>query len=205
MNTKNIARKTASKIQRTLLAVLMLTVLFSSLPTGKAAAWTISSPSGTWGRVDMTQLDLGDITQPNGTYFTVRSAGGGGLNVYRSAASTGTQVVKVVYVLEQYVLNSNGVYVWQTVVWTEQSGQLVSGGFYALMLPDVTFRLPVQYSGYFRVRYTVSWKTTSGVLLGATQIVPNQTSDYLCSYSGMRPCQSYAGYFRIGKYGTNSW
>ena len=38
MNTKNIARNMASKVQRTLLAVLVVMVLFGSLPVGKAQA-----------------------------------------------------------------------------------------------------------------------------------------------------------------------
>ena len=202
MNTKKVFPGRASRLQSILLAVVIVTLLFGSLPTGEAAAWTVSSPSGSPGWSSQMQLDIGDITQPYGTHLTVWSSYGPA--VRGSPAYAGTQNVKVVYVLEQWVVDYAGHLSWQTVQWKEHYSQIGSGSF--TFFPPPKFELPVQYSGYFRVRYSIGWYATNGVLLGAVQILPNQPNDYVCyGYSNTRLCQPFAGSFRVGKYGTNSW
>src|SRR5215213_7090539 len=76
MNTKKVFPGRASRLQSILLAVVIVTLLFGSLPTSEAAAWTVSSPSGSPGWSSQMQLDIGDITQPYGTHLTVWSSYG---------------------------------------------------------------------------------------------------------------------------------
>jgi hypothetical protein len=206
MNTNKVSRRLMSKLQRTLLAVLMVIVVFGTLPTREAAAWTVSTYSGTPGNnTSLPLVFLGDITQAyGGTYFHVRSSESGIVAV-RSQAYAGDQTIKVVYVLEQSVVDSMGRPSWQTVPNQWQAYNLSIGRSYYAFFPVVSLAIPVNYSGYFRVRYSVAWYITNGGLLGSVQIVPDQALDFSCVYSSSRWCQSYPGFFRIGKYGNYSW
>jgi hypothetical protein len=198
MSAKTGFRGLVGMFQKTLMVTLVLVVLFSSLPVGQAYAWGTGERLGTWGGVsNLPMIDLGDITQPYGTYFTVWSSGGP--VAQRNPASIGAQNVTATYSLDQYVGTT-----WRTI--KNQSYVLpIGANWYSATFPAVRFELPVQSRGYYRVRLMFHWFASNGAFLGAVEVISTLASDFSCNYSSMRPCQPSAGYFRIGQYGTTLW
>ncbi|MEO5887567.1 MAG: hypothetical protein ABIQ77_07885 [Anaerolineales bacterium] len=208
MNTKNVSRGMVSKLQKTLLAVLMVMVLFGSLPAGKAHAWTYMNPVARPGRVYVpTTITVQDIrfactTDRNGitscNYAYTLSSPTGPV-IYRSPASTGAQAVAAQYQMEQWD-GSKWVAISRQGPFIGQIGSLQN--YYTFPAPSLS---PVGAGrGYYRVTWTFAWSTTTGVSLGGVSVVPNLATDHACA-TIYRLCQTFPGYVRTGGFQTGQW
>ena len=199
MHAKLVSHKLVGKVLMTFVIALGLVVPTSFLSVGKASAWSNGTSTGSAGTILVDQqIDLYDMVNSSGPYFWVK---GDGAHIRRSPFSTGTQNVAAKYLLEQLVGTN-----WVTIQSSPYFlGQIVAGGFYEHIFPDVNFILSSGSHGVLRVRYLFIWYDDWGHYAGQ-EIVPNSASDYLCTFvSNLRPCRTGAGFFQIGIYGTNRW
>ncbi|MEJ7585722.1 MAG: hypothetical protein WKF43_16940 [Acidimicrobiales bacterium] len=162
-----------------------------------ASAWSYASVSGSPGGVAMPTVYVGDLIMPSGhRAFTVSS--NPGAPAHRSPASTGTQIVQGVYLVQQWA-NSQ----WVTV----KSSPVMTGRMYSnqssVYFPPFYLQ-PSTARGYFRATWVFDWQNTAGTYLGSTYLVSGLATDHAC-VTPSRFCLSYAGYVRTGGYMTNSW
>lgn len=102
---------------------------------------------------------------------------GSGPLVYRSPATTGTQLIAVSYQLQRY--NSS------TLRWENFGQQTHQSYLYAgrssIQMPRVEF-LPHTGSGYFKVLIAVGWGNSDGTqTFGTRHLDYNQWGDYACN------------------------
>lgn len=180
----------------TAMVALAATAGILSVSTPSASAWSYSPVSGTRGGVAVPNVFVGDLNHSGLTKFTLYSSTGP--TVYRSAASSGTQVVAARYAVQQWS-GSTWVTVKQSPLMTGQIGAAQSGVTFvaAYLQPDMA-------RGYFRLVWGFDWKTTSGTLLGSSFVVPTLTTDHRC-VTPVRLCSSQAGYVRTGGYLSGAW
>jgi hypothetical protein len=187
MNTKNVARRMASKVQRTLVSALILMVLFSTFPTGKASAWAYDSWSLRPGAVSAPAINVSNLRLGDGNIYLTLLSNTGAV-AYRSPASTGAQNVAAVYTVQK----------WNGASWVNVTkkgpfiGQISATQSYLVFNPVYITLSPT--NGYMRIVWSFVWSTTTGVQLGGTNLVSNLANDYVC----LRPrCFSYTGYFQV--------
>jgi hypothetical protein len=197
MVTKAGSNGLVVKFQKILMVALALIVLFVSLPLDRAYAWSYKPVSGTRGNVSLPKIYVGDLYMPNGlTQFTLY--GNTGPIVYRSAASTGIQIVKATYLVEK----------WDGFKWVIiKNSNLLQGQigatqtYFQFAAPYIQ---PAIARGYLRFTWAFDWYATNGVVLGATYVQSSLATDHVC-VTKVRLCQSYPGYFRTGGYLTGAW
>lgn len=206
MNTKNVSRGRVSKLQKTLLAVLMVMVLFGSLPAGKAHAWTYMNRVARPGEVRVPTITVQDLrlsctTDRNGiticNYAYILSSPTGPV-IYRSPASTGAQAVAAQYQMEQWDGSK-----WVAIKRQSFSGQIGSlQNYYTFPAPYFS---PVGAGrGIYRVTWAFAWSTTTAVSLGGVAVVPNLATDHACA-TIYRLCQTFPGYVQTGGFQTRQW
>lgn len=198
MSAKTGFRGLVGKLHKTLMVALVLVVLFSSLPIGKAYAWSYANPISRPGAVSVPPaIYIGDLMMPWGsTAFTLY--GSTGPVAYRSPGSSGAQIVGAQYFVQTWN-GSRWVNTAQTGTFTGQIS--ASQTYYRFPAPYIQ---PLVSRGTFRVMYTFVWTTTAGATLGATNVLPNLKNDHIC-VTTLRLCQTSAGYFQTGGYRTGTW
>lgn len=197
MFAKSVVKGSLGKLQKVLLVAAALVVLMAGLPVGQAYAWSYANLSGRPGSVGIPTIYIGDLLMPWGsTQFTLY--GNTGPVAYRSPASTGAQQVSAVYTV-------------QTLVGSSWVNTATTGVFYGqISAAQGSYRFPAPYiqpvasRGIFRVSWSFVWSTSTGVSLGATNVISHLASDHVC-VTPHRLCKSYPGYFQTGGYRTGTW
>jgi hypothetical protein len=195
MNTQKVSRKWMSKVQKALVAVVILAMLFGALPTGKAHAWAYRNITGRPGAVSVPTVRFGDtLLQTSAGLIAAPRFDSAGRYVYayRSPATSGDQTVKALYVLEGW--SGSG---WVKIAHQGWMTRVIRAGqsyvaFPALDISPSNFRR----GSYYRVTWSVIWATPAGAGLGGTRVVSNLASDHRCVTTRYL-CTSYAGYVLI--------
>ncbi len=192
---KATSRRFVSKLQRTLLAVLLVIIAFGSIPVGKASAWSYDKLSRRPGAVIIPTVYIVDLPAGNNilSLTLTNSSVSTGPVVYRSPASTGDQIVVAAY----------GVEMWNGSSWVpfaySPTGVLslpIKANQSAVVFPNLYIQPPVMPAGYYRVTWSFVWGTATGAPLGATNVVSNLATDHVCG-STNRWCRAYAGFFQL--------
>ena len=200
MPTRVRSHKLVAKPFRILMLVLALAILFISLTLDQAYAWSHTMGSGTKGNVSVPSIHIGDLYMPYGMIQFTLFAETGPI-VYRSPASSGSQIVTALYYVERWDLSSSRwiITAVNPYILTGQIGANQLG----VQLP-APYMQPVQARGYFRFSWYFEWRTSAGVKLGDTVIHSNLVADHVC-LTPYRLCQSNSGYFQTGGFRTNQW
>jgi hypothetical protein len=184
-----------SKLQRVLLAVLLVIMLFGSIPLGRAHAWSYAKLSSRPGAVIVPTVYISDLPAGNNilSLTLTNSSVSTGPVVYRSPATTGDQIILAAY----------GVEMWNGAGWVpfaySPMGVLrltIRANQSSVVFPNLYIQPPVMPAGYYRVTWSFVWGTTTGAALGSTNVVSNLTTDHVCG-STNRWCRAYVGYFQL--------
>lgn len=164
--------------------------------THAAPAWTSASASGRPGAITVATIYVGDLGNGGNTKFTLY--GNTSVVVYRSPATSGTQTINALYVVQKFVNN-----VWVNVkISPALAGTVTSQQNRVNFVPP--YLEPDVARGYFRVVYHFSWVDANGRQIAGKSVIPNLTSDHVC-VTNVRLCRSYPGYVQTGGYLTGQW
>jgi len=205
MFTKIASQGSVGRVQKTLVVLLALVVLFVSVPLDQAFAFSYTPVSGTIGNVSVPTIYVGDLTTSCAIIYDYRVCppvftlyAETGPIAYRSPGSSGSQIVYAKYLVDQWDGSK-----WVTIAVSDLlRGQI---GANQTSLRFAAPYMPLQVArGYFRFTWAFDWYTKDGALLGSTYIHSNLASDHVC-VTPIRLCQSYNGYVRTGGYQTGGW
>jgi hypothetical protein len=191
MNTNKVTKVLESKLRRTFMVALLLVALFSLVPAGNAGAWYYAGTSGRAGAVAIPTVYILDTYMGStvGNIYTLASDIGP--LAYRSPASTGTQVVGMIYQYEKW----NGS-AWVVSARSNMVTRQILTGQNSVRFPAV-YMTPTDARGTFRITWTFVWNTTTGANLGGTVINPSTINDHKC-LTPYRNCRVYIKYFTVG-------
>lgn len=195
MNTKNVAQRFASIARRSLLSMLVVLVLFASMPISKAHAWMYSSVSGRPGHVVVPTVYISDLPSGANTLSLTfyNSSTSTGPVVYRSPAAAGDQIIIGNYVLE----------IWNGSAWVTAARQplgpfqrVIKANQSYVVFPNLYIQPVNKPAGYYRLTWVFMWGTSTAVTLGSLKVVSHLAPDHVC-YRTSRSCQAYAGYILL--------
>jgi len=196
MNTKLASRGMMSKLQRTLLAVLVVMILFGSLPVGKAHAWRSVYTLPT----NVTLSPINVLAGSNAGQIAIWVNGRGPV-MPSNNIQWGNYKIVYRYQLEQWLTQSNGSTAWSLITTQVNPDIPVSMGTgTTVFLNDVNFWITKNATGIFRVTYKIWWVNSSGATFAYAEIVPTLANDFSCQpylLWGI-PCQTGSGWFKIG-------
>ena len=174
-----------SVIARRLLALGISVAALVSMAV-PASAFTHSG-SGLYGSLSVPVVQGSHLPIGYGFYPALINQG---LVAGRSAGSSGAQAIAASY----------RVYKWNGSIWAYVTGSTVSttlaAGYQTIQLPGWTI-YPTTGRGHYYVETTITWRNSSGALLGTKYVNWNQSGDYQCA-TIVAPCSVGAGWVYLG-------
>ena len=166
--------------------LLLFAVALSSIgPLVRSANAYNGSGSGRPGKVTIYRV--------NGTLYNNISPQlyDGGTIVYRSPASTGSQIL----------LNYYEIWRWNGSAWvkfytTPATRKTIVVGVNSARSPALNV-LPSRNANYYYVIQKIQWSSSSGISLGQYTVNMNQSGDYYCASVIPTKCSVGAGYIHL--------